>query len=94
MSVDGTGWERRNEGFAAAMTDAQMAYVEAEREDAARGELVEDMWALWYNGCDCTECPERIHAECRRDEHLGVGGCNAMGYVRQRAAAVGIELEW
>ena len=65
-----------------------------EREDMERGELIEDMWALWYNGCDCTECPERVYAECRRDKRLGVGGCNAAGYVRERAAAVGIELEW
>lgn len=65
-----------------------------EREDRKRGELIEDMWALWYNGRDCTECPERVYAECRRNEHLGVQGCNAMGYVRERAAAVGIELEW
>ena len=62
--------------------------------DELRGELIEDMWALWYNGRDCTECPERIYAECMRDERLGVEGCNAMGYVRERAAAVGIELEW
>lgn len=65
-----------------------------EREDRERGELIEDMWALWYNGCDCTECPKRIYAECMRDERLGVQGCGAMGYVRERAAAVGIELEW
>ncbi len=62
--------------------------------DELRGELIEDMWALWYNGCDCTECPERVYAECKRYEHLGVQGCGAMGYVRERAAAVGIELEW
>lgn len=71
-----------------------MSETKATSRDELRGELIEDMWALWYNGCDCTECPERVRAECKRDERLGMQGCNAMGYVRERAAAVGIELEW
>lgn len=80
-------WRMQQDGYL-------MRINQLEREDRERGELIEDMWALWHSGCDCTECPGRVHAECRRDERLGVRGCNAMGYVRERAAAVGIELEW
>ena len=51
-------WEQRNADFCAAQTDAQMAYIEAEREvdrlqteNAKLRELVRDMW---HEGmCEC-----------------------------------------
>ena len=80
------GIGERNHGF---------SYIEAERECRERGELIEDMWALWHNGCDCTECPERVHAECKRDERLGVEGCGAMGVacMQEGMEFVGIDMD-
>ena len=51
-------WEQRNADFCNAQTDAQMAYIEAEREvdrlqteNAKLRELVRDMW---HEGmCEC-----------------------------------------
>ena len=34
-----------------------MSETKATSRDELRGELIEDMWALWYSGCDCTDCP-------------------------------------
>lgn len=60
------GWEQRNADFCKAQTDAQMAYIEAEREvdqlqaeNARLRELVADMWD---GMCGYTH-------ECRSCEH-------------------------
>ena len=54
-------WEQRNADFCNAQTDAQMAYIEAEREvdrlqteNAKLRELVQDMceWAYVDSSCD------------------------------------------
>ena len=61
------GWEQRNADFCKAQTDAQMAYIEAEREvdqlqaeNAKLRELVRDMWRDGMCECDergaCAEC--------------------------------------
>lgn len=50
-------WEQRNADFCNAQTDAQMAYIEAEREvdrlqteNAKLRELVRDLWEYIYIG--------------------------------------------
>lgn len=66
-----------------------MSEAKATSRDELRGELIEDMWALWHNGTECSECPKRMYDECVRMESLS---CSAV--IMRRAAAVGIELEW
>jgi len=48
-------WEQRNADFCKAQTEAQMAYIEAERmvaklqdENAKLRELVDELWSLAY----------------------------------------------
>ena len=73
-------WEQRNADFCNAQTDAQMAYIEAEREvdeleteNAKLRELVRDMW---HDGmCECDErgaCAECEYHYTDRMRELGV----------------------
>ena len=63
------GWEQRNADFCKAQTDAQMAYIEAEREvdqlqaeNAKLRELVRDVVLLaGLNGCDVTKMQMHVH---------------------------------
>ena len=57
------GWEQRNADFCKAQTDAQMAYIEAEREvdqlqaeNAKLRELVRDMAYCMQYERECDEC--------------------------------------
>ncbi|MEE1210294.1 MAG: hypothetical protein U0K60_09680 [Parafannyhessea umbonata] len=68
-------WEQRNADFCNAQTDAQMAYIEAEREvdrlqteNAKLRELVEDMWLQLLNAYDRKEVDEFVD----RMRELGV----------------------
>ena len=71
-------WEQRNADFCNAQTDAQMAYIEAEREvdrlqaeNAELRELVRDMYAVMVEdaaNCDVTY-PEQFDDRMRE---LGV----------------------
>ena len=69
-------WEQRNADFCNAQTDAQMAYIEAEREvdrlqteNAELRELVRDLWpfvkADWVPACPNRECC--LFEECDAD---------------------------
>ena len=73
-------WEQRNADFCNAQTNAQMAYIEAEREvdrlqaeNAKLRELVRDMW---HDGmCECDErgaCAECEYHYTDRMRELGV----------------------
>ena len=75
-----SGWEQRNADFCRAQTDAQLAYIEAERrvveledENAKLRELVRDMW---HDGmCECDEryaCAECEYNYTDRMRELGV----------------------
>ena len=68
-------WEQRNAAFCNAQTDAQMAYIEAEREvdrlqteNAKLRELVADMWLQLLNAYDRKEVDEFVD----RMHELGV----------------------
>lgn len=79
-------WEQRNHDFSTAQVDAQVAYIEAEREVArlqAENEklrlLVGDMWCGLYcptePGEGCSQCPFNKDGECffeQRMRELGV----------------------
>ena len=92
MSVDGTGWERRNEGFAAAMTDAQMAYVEAERRVSELEKLLVAAHKLLWHGCDCTECD--FFEQCKdKSERYHVRGCLGVSILRDHMRELGIEVD-
>lgn len=68
-------WEQRNNDFCAAQTNAQMAYIEAEREvvrledeNAKLRELLQDV-AICACGRYCHGCPHQYDG-CDRDERL------------------------
>lgn len=59
-------WEQRNADFCKAQTDAQMAYIEAEREadrlqaeNAKLRELVRTLYHCTTSG-ECDECPINV----------------------------------
>ena len=65
-------WEQRNADFCNAQTDAQMAYIEAEREvdrlqaeNAKLRELVRDAWGDGHPDRSCEGCD--IRDECHND---------------------------
>jgi len=71
-------WEQRNADFCNAQTDAQMAYIEAEREvdrleaeNAKLRELVRDM-VLNMGGCALHGNPLRLREFGNRAKELGV----------------------
>ena len=95
-------WEQRNADFCNAQTDAQMAYIEAEREvdrlqteNAKLRELVRDMNKWLWNGADCTECP--FTAECNlnvafeSDRHANI--CIGWREIHNRMRELGIEVD-
>ena len=65
-------WEQRNADFCNAQTDAQMAYIDAEREvdrlqteNAKLRELVRDAWGDGHPDRSCEGCD--IRDECHND---------------------------
>ena len=84
-------WEQRNADFCNAQTDAQMAYIEAEREvDRLQAEnaklrgLMRDVYTLHWNGLDCTECPWF-------DECDTTGGCPWLSIFADRMRELGVD---
>ncbi len=53
-------WEQRNHDFAKAQTDAQMAYIEAERENKQLRELVRDMYRDFDGTMDFADYERRM----------------------------------
>ena len=60
---DGTSWEQRSRDFSTAQVDAQVAYIEAEREaqqlqaeNAKLRELAQAAWKCAHSGLSCSDC--------------------------------------
>jgi len=71
-------WEQRNADFCKAQTEAQMAYIEAERmvaklqdENAKLRELVSIAWKCIHSGLSCSDC------------RLVAGGCTLQSAMRE-----------
>ena len=76
-------WEQRNADFCKAQTDAQMAYIEAEREvdrlkaeNAKLRELCEKLYGYYVSGtlvpcdfCDRYDCEGNAPTTCKADEY-------------------------
>ena len=97
-------WEQRNADFCNAQTDAQMAYIEAEREvkrlqdeNAELRELVRDAWGDGHPDRSCEGCD--IRDEChddvermRKDGVLRFSRCLFELRIEDRMRELGIEV--
>ena len=97
-------WEQRNADFCNAQTDAQMAYIEAEREvdrlqteNAKLRELVRDAWGDGHPDRSCEGCD--IRDEChndiermRKDGMLRFSRCLFELRIEERIRELGIEV--
>ena len=75
-------WEQRNADFCNAQTDAQMAYIEAEREvdrlQTENAKLRETLKVLMM-GTNAELCSDRDEADCRMcSMHHGEDGCTVV----------------
>ncbi len=93
-------FEQRSQDFVSAQTDAQMAYIEAERENKALRELVEDMYGYYVSGtltpCDfCAkyECEGDAPVTCNIDEYDPDGGELVRAEIERRARELGMEVD-
>ena len=98
-------WEQRNADFCNAQTDAQMAYIEAEREvdrlqaeNAKLRELVRDAWGDGHPDRSCEGCD--IRDEChddvermRKDGMLRFSRCLFELRIEERMRELGIEVD-
>ena len=98
-------WEQRNADFCNAQTDAQMAYIEAEREidrleaeNAKLRELVRDAWGDGHPDRSCEGCD--IRDEChddvermRKDGVLRFSRCLFELRIEERMRELGIEVD-
>lgn len=87
-------WEQRNADFCNAQTDAQMAYIEAEREvdrlqteNAKLRELVRDMWR--FTGAACKKYPRLFDPAAQGGQMVQL---NAIDAFEQRMRERGIEV--
>ena len=98
-------WEQRNADFCNAQTDAQMAYIEAEREvdrlqteNAKLRELGRDAWGDGHPDRSCEGCD--IRDEChndvermRKDGMLRFSRCLFELRIEERMRDLGIEVD-
>lgn len=98
-------WEQRNADFCNAQTDAQMAYIEAEREvdrlqteNEKLRELVRDAWGDGHPDRSCEGCD--IRDEChddvermRKDGVLRFSRCLFELRIEERMRELGIEVD-
>ncbi len=93
-------YELRSMDFASAQADAQMAYIEAERENKALRELFEDMYGYYVSGtltpCDfCAkyECEGDAPVTCKVDECDPDGDELVRAEIERRARELGMEVD-